>query len=82
MLVPGTQMHWVTLGFVCLDLFILFYLFLYRMARPDDTAALLNIVLLLLLITYNVTGGLLPDPKLPGSVFLQRKICNYFECSC
>lgn len=74
MLVPGTQMHWVTLGFVCLELFILFYLLLYRMARPDDTAAFLNIILLILLITYNVTGGLLPDPKLPGSVFLQNCI--------
>jgi len=67
-------MHWATLGFVCLDLFILFYLILYRVARPDDTAAFLNIILLLLLITYNITGGLLPDPHLPGSLFLQNCI--------
>ena len=74
MLVPGTQMHWATLGFVCLELFILFYLLLYRAARPDDEAALLNIFLLLLLIVYNVTGGLLPDAKLPGSFFVQNCI--------
>lgn len=74
MLVPGTEMHWATLGFVCLELFILFYIVLYRLSRPDDTAALLNIFLLLLLIIYNVTGGLFPDPKLPGSFFLQNCI--------
>jgi DNA-binding CsgD family transcriptional regulator len=74
MLVPGTEMHWATLGFVCLELFILFYLLLYRLSRPDDTAALLNIFLLLLLIAYNVTGGLFPDPELPGSFFLQNCI--------
>lgn len=74
MLVPGTEMHWATLGFVCLELLILFYLLLYRLSRPDDTAALLNIVLLLLLIIYNISGGLLPDPNLPGSFFLQNSI--------
>lgn len=74
MLIPGTEMHWVTFGFICLEVLILFYLLLYRAARPDDTATLLNIVLLILLIAYNVTGGLLPDPKLPGSFFMQNAI--------
>lgn len=74
MLIPGTQMHWTTLGFVCLELLVLFYLILYRVARPDDKAASLNIILLLLLIVYNLTGGLLPDPNLPGSYFMQECI--------
>lgn len=74
MRVPGTEMHWATFSFVCLELFILFYLLLYRIARPDDRAAFLNIILLLLLIIYNVTGGLLPDPQLPGSFFIQNSI--------
>ncbi|MFT3749135.1 MAG: LuxR C-terminal-related transcriptional regulator [Agriterribacter sp.] len=74
MLIPGTEMYWITLGFVVLELFILFYLLLYRLSRPDDSSALLNIILLLLLVIYNVTGGLLPDPKLPGSFFLQESI--------
>ncbi|MES1221429.1 MAG: LuxR family transcriptional regulator, partial [Bacteroidota bacterium] len=34
----------------------------------------LNIILISLLITYNITGGLLPDPMLPGSFFVQECI--------
>jgi DNA-binding CsgD family transcriptional regulator len=74
MLVFGTQMHIVTFLFVCIELVILFYLIIYRLARPDDTAALLDIVLITLLLLYNITGGLLPDPKLPGSYFFQESI--------
>lgn len=67
-------MHIVTFIFVCLEAVILFYLIIYKLARPDDKATILNIILISLLITYNVTGGLLPDPKLPGSFFLQEVI--------
>ena len=74
MLIPGTQMHIVTFLFVCIELVIFFYLVIYRLARPDDKTAYLNIVLIFLLILYNVTGGLLPDTKLPGSYFLQMSI--------
>lgn len=74
MLLPGTQMHIVTFIFVCIELVIFFYLVIYRLARPDNKTAFLNIVLIFLLITYNVTGGLLPDPNLPGSFFTQEVI--------
>ena len=74
MLVPGTQMHWVTFGFVCIELVILFYLFIHRLARPDDKTSGLNIILIVLLLVYNITGGLLPDPNLPGSFFIQESI--------
>ena len=74
MLVFGTQMHVVTFIFVNIEIVILFYLLIYRLARPDDKAIFLNIVLIFLLITYNITGGLLPDPKLPGSFFIQEVI--------
>lgn len=74
MLVPGTQMHFITFGFICVEVVILFYLVIYRLARPHDKDALLNILLIILLLVYNVTGGLLPDPNLPGSFFLQECI--------
>jgi signal transduction histidine kinase/DNA-binding NarL/FixJ family response regulator len=77
MLLPGTQMHIVTFGFVCIEIVIFFYLLIYRLARPDDKTAFLNIILISLLITYNVTGGLLPDPKLPGSEFIQLVIAYF-----
>ena len=72
MLLPGTQMHFITFAFVCIEVIILFYLFIHRLARPHDRISYLDIYLLLLLIVYNITGGLLPDPKLPGSYFWQN----------
>lgn len=74
MLLPGTQMHLVTFLFVCIEIVILFYLIIYRFARPDDKTTSLNIVLITLLIFYNVTGGLLPDDNLPGSNFTQNAL--------
>ena len=71
MLLPGTQMHIATFLFVCIEIVIFFYLLIYRLARPDDRTTNLNLILILLLLTYNVTGGLLPDPKMPGSYFVQ-----------
>jgi DNA-binding CsgD family transcriptional regulator len=74
MLLPGTEMHWITFGFVCMELVIFFYLLIHRFARPDDKTIDLDIVLIVLLLAYNISGGLLPDPNLPGSFFLQECI--------
>src|SRR5204863_1152652 len=74
MLLYGTQMHIITFIFVCIELVIFCYLIIYRLARPDDKIASLNIVLIFLLITYNITGGLLPDPSMPGSYFVQETL--------
>ncbi|MBB1287382.1 response regulator [Flavisolibacter sp. BT320] len=74
MLFPGTQMHIVTFLFVCIEIVILFYLFIYKLGRPDDKTTSLNLVLISLLLAYNVTGGLLPDDTLPGSYFLQMSV--------
>ena len=74
MLLHGTQMHIVTFIFVCIEIVIFLYLLIYRLARPDDKTVYLNIILIFLLITYNITGGLLPDPNLPGSYFVQMII--------
>ena len=65
-------MHIVTFIFVSIEIVILFYLLIYRLARPDDKTAYLNIVLIFLLIIYNITGGLLPDENMPGSFFFQE----------
>jgi signal transduction histidine kinase len=77
MLVPGTEMHIVTFIFVSIEIVIFFYLLIYKLARPDDKTSLLNLILISLLILYNVTGGLLPDPDLSGSELLQI-IIAYF----
>lgn len=74
MLVFGTQMHIVTFLFVCIEIVMLCYLVIYRLARPDDRMSFLDIILISLLLIYNITGGLLPDPNLRGSFFLQESI--------
>jgi signal transduction histidine kinase/DNA-binding NarL/FixJ family response regulator len=74
MLLPGTQMHIITFIFVSIELVIFFYLLIYKLSRPDDKSAFLNLILIALLIIYNVSGGLLPDPNLPGSIFIQEII--------
>jgi signal transduction histidine kinase/DNA-binding NarL/FixJ family response regulator len=74
MLFPGTQMHLITFLLTCAEMVILLYLLIYRLARPDDKTARLNLMLIFLLLLYNVTGGLLPDEHLPGSVFLQTSL--------
>ena len=74
MLVFGTQMHIVTFIFVSIEIVIFLYLAIFRLARPDDKTTTLNLILIFLLLTYNITGGLLPDPKLPGSNFIQNVI--------
>jgi len=67
-------MHIATFLFVCIETVIFFYLLIYRLARPDDKTAYLNIILIFLLLIYNITGGLLPDKNLPGSFFIQMII--------
>jgi len=64
----------VTFIFVCIEIVIFFYLIIYKLARPDNESTDFNIVLITLLIIYNITGGLLPDPSLPGSRFIQEII--------
>ncbi|MDF2190518.1 LuxR C-terminal-related transcriptional regulator [Paraflavitalea sp. CAU 1676] len=74
MLVFGTQMHIVTFVLICVEVAVLLSLITHGLIRPDDRNTLLNSILVLILICYNITGGLLPDPKLDGSVFLQNCI--------
>lgn len=74
MLIPGTQMHLVTFLFICIETVILFYLTIYRLARPDDRSTLLNIILITVLLLYNITGGLFPDSNLAGSYYFQTSL--------
>lgn len=67
-------MHLVTFSFICIEIVIMLYLVVYKLARSDDRTTVLNIGLILFLIVYNFTGGLLPDPRLPGSFFVQEVI--------
>jgi DNA-binding CsgD family transcriptional regulator len=73
-LVFGTQMTGTTFVFVCIEFIFLLLMFVFRTERPVNDNQTRNMILISLLIVYNITGGLLPDPNLPGSVKLQNII--------
>lgn len=74
MLVFGTEMHIVTFIFVMLEIPMLFYQGIYYLFRPQDKSRLWYLILLLLLIVYNITGGLFPDPEISIPIITQNII--------
>ncbi|MBB6108689.1 regulatory protein, luxR family [Mucilaginibacter lappiensis] len=74
MLVFGTQIHIVTFIFIVLESVMLFFQFIYYLFRPEDKNRLLYLILLILLLFYNITGGLFPDPEINISISLQQMI--------
>lgn len=74
MLVAGTQMHIVTFVFILLEIAMFFYQFIYYLSRPQDKNRLWYMILLFLLIVYNITGGLFPDPEINIPIVTQTII--------
>jgi hypothetical protein len=74
MLVFGTEMHVVTFIFSVLEGLMFIFLLPGYLNRPDDKSRYWYLILLLLLILYNVTGGLLPDPNYPIPIYIQNII--------
>ena len=64
MLVFGSQMHLFTLIVLVLELMALPFVLWYYFAWPKDKTRLWYFILLVLLIFYNLTGGLFPDTKI------------------
>jgi hypothetical protein len=72
MRIPGTEMHVVTFVFSALEIVMFFYQLIFFISRPADKSRLRYLILLLLLIIYNVVGGLLPDKNIDIPVQLQN----------
>ena len=70
--VPGTQMHVLTLVFIVLYMFMFIYVVFHYIHRPQDKKWGWYILLLVLLISYNIAGGLFPDPNIPISIINQN----------
>ncbi|ETZ19182.1 helix-turn-helix transcriptional regulator [Pedobacter sp. V48] len=64
MLVLNSQMHLLTLLILTLELMMLPFVLWYYYTWPKDKTRLWYFVLLALLIFYNLTGGLFPDPDI------------------
>jgi DNA-binding CsgD family transcriptional regulator len=74
MLVFGTQIHIVTFIFIVLESGMFIFQFFYYLFRPQDKGRFWYLILLTLLLFYNITGGLFPDPKIKIPVALQEMI--------
>jgi len=74
MLVFGSEMHLITYVLVIFELMMLAVQWYRYLSCPEDKSLLWYLILLGLLIFYNVTCGLFPDPKIPLSVITQNII--------
>lgn len=75
MLVFGSQMHLLTLIILIIELMMLTFVVWYYFAWPKDKSRLWFLILLSLLIIYNLTGGLFPDPSITAiSLQMQNNI--------
>lgn len=74
MLVFGTQIHIVTFIFIALEFGMLLFQTAYYAIRPQDKNRRWYLILLLLMLFYNITGGLFPDPKIHLPVSIQVMI--------
>lgn len=74
MLVFGTEMHIVTFNFIVLEIAMVFYQLIYTLSRPEDKNRMWYMILLFLLIVYNITGGLFPDPQINIPIVTQNII--------
>lgn len=72
MTVFGTEMHIVTFNFVAIEIILFIYQLQYYLSRPQDKQRYWFLMLLFLLIIYNITGGLFPDPNIPIPIVLQN----------
>src|ERR1700754_4581643 len=85
MLVFGTQVHIVTFIFIMLEFIMFCFQFIYYLFRPQDKPRKWNLILLALMLFYNITGGLFPDPKITSiSVSVQLMIaygCGFLMAS-
>ena len=74
MLVFGTQIHIITFVFIALEFGMFLFQLAYYAIRPQDKNRMWYLLLLLLMLFYNITGGLFPDPKIHLPVPIQVMI--------
>ena len=74
MVVFNSQIHVLTMVFCILEFGMCCYQLVYCLSHPRDKRRFWYLILLLLLLIYNITGGLFPDPNINLSVKLQNII--------
>jgi DNA-binding CsgD family transcriptional regulator len=74
MLVFGTQIHIVTFIFIVMETGMFIFQFFYYLFRPQDKIRMWYLILLGLMLFYNITGGLFPDPKFNIPLDIQEMV--------
>ncbi|MFN0293592.1 response regulator transcription factor [Pedobacter helvus] len=74
MVVFNSELHVLTFVFCLLEFGMCFYQLIYWLSHPKDKRRLWYLILLLLLLNYNITGGLFPDPQFKLSIQVQNII--------
>lgn len=74
MYVFNSEMYVLTFVICLLEFGMCCYQLVYFLSRPEDKRRLWYLILLVLLIVYNVTGGLFPDPRYGLSLVWQNVI--------
>jgi DNA-binding NarL/FixJ family response regulator/signal transduction histidine kinase len=73
----GTQMHMVTFCIVIFELVMLLFQVIFYLERKTDKNRLYYLLLLILLIAYNIIGGLLPDPNISMELKYQNTLAFF-----
>jgi len=74
MVVFNSQIHVLTMVFCILEFGMCCYQLVYCLSNPRDSRRFWYLILLVLLLIYNITGGLFPDPNIDLSIHLQNII--------
>lgn len=77
MLVLETEMHIITLLFVILELVMFGIQLGYYFNQPENKPRFYYLILLFLLLLYNITGGLFPDPGINSISVQMQTIIAY-----
>jgi DNA-binding CsgD family transcriptional regulator len=76
--VLNTQMHWLTLVLILIESYLFAVQLFHFLTRPGDRQRLWYLVLLGLLIKFNISNGLLPDPSWSLNIRVQYMIAYGF----
>ncbi len=76
--IMGTQMHWLPLVLIIIESYLFMVQLFHCLSRPEDRQRLWYLLLLGLLIKFNISNGLLPDPSWGVNIKVQYMIADGF----
>ena len=75
--IPGTNIHLILAFIILIEILIAFYNSILYLSRPNDKSRLKYLILTILFIQYNISGGLFVDERLPFPIMYQGSIAIF-----